>query len=227
MRDSSAALRGGDAELLRDRLQTDGYILLRSVIPAEAVQAGCRRITDEMGRGGWFIGDPAERVARAGGPSQSLSPADVAFAATNGTMLRPSEARAVSNAEDGAVQRVLEAPELYALFELLFGEPATTLDYKWFRAVPPPAEIGKAVNCFHCDKVREHAAPTCSSVVFARVRAAAHCARVRTGLHGPRVQPPYNGMDSMARDRAAGRWTCCTRGQQLARRFFNVKTNLC
>ncbi len=152
MRDSSVALRDGDAELLRDRLQADGYLLLRGVVPAEVVQAGCRRITDEMGLGGWFVGDPAERKARGSGPSQPLGPADVAFAATNGTMLRPSEARAVSNA--GAVQRVLEAPELHAVFELLFGEPAITLDYKWFRAVPPPAELGKAANCFHCDKVR-------------------------------------------------------------------------
>lgn len=153
----------GSAQLLRERLHADGYLLLRGLIPAEAVRAGCKCITDEMGKGGWFVGDPAERIARAGGPAR-MHPDDAAFATTNGTMLRPSEARAVSNAADGAVQRVLEAPELHAAFALLFDEPAVTLDYKWFRAVPPSANVGAATNCFHCDKVSaSHRSDQCES----------------------------------------------------------------
>ena len=46
------------------------YLLLRDVIPREAVDRGCDRIIAEMGRGGWWAEgtDPSERIARAGGP---------------------------------------------------------------------------------------------------------------------------------------------------------------
>jgi hypothetical protein len=160
MRDSTQALRDGDASLLRARLAEDGFLLLRGLIPTTVVAAGCRCLTDEMARGGWFSdgSDPAERVARFGGPSV-VQPEDAAFAATNSTMLRPSEARAVSQADGGAVRRVLEAPELHAAFSMLFdGEPAVTLDYKWFRAIPPPAAVSPAADAapgglFHVDSV--------------------------------------------------------------------------
>ena len=185
MRDSTAALREGDVRLLRGRLQTDGYLLLRDLIPAGSVQAGCACITEEMGRGGWFEGDPAERIARAGGPGHSLGPVDDKFSATNGAMLRPSEARAVCNSADGEVLRVLEAPELHAAFELLFGEPATTVDYKWFRTVRPPAEPGKGSlngsGIFHCDKVSAAANRVANAPV--RTGSAAQCARARAQVY--------------------------------------------
>lgn len=68
-------------------------------------------------------------------------------------MLRPAEARAVANDPAGAVIRVLEAEELHALFGKLFGEPAKSLDYKWFRAVVPPQDPAEVHGSFHVDKV--------------------------------------------------------------------------
>ena len=116
MADSTAALAVGDAATLRERLAVDGYVLLRGVIPRAAVNAGCARLTEVMADGGWFQGPAAERVARPGGPvALPDSPVDAAFAATNSTMLRPSEARAAANHPAAEVWRVLEAPELHAV----------------------------------------------------------------------------------------------------------------
>ena len=224
MRDSTAALREGDAQLLRGRLQTDGYLLLRDLIPAGSVQAGCRRITEEMGRGGWFVGDPPERIARAGGPSHSLGPVDDKFSATNGAMLRPSEARAVCNSADGAVLRVLEAPELHAAFELLFGEPAITLDYKWFRTVRPPAEPSNGSlngsGIFHCDKVS--AAANCvfnalyAQILHLHMRACVHRStwaegRAASRPRGSRGIRSSHRMVGLPYCRVAALWTDSTR----------------
>jgi hypothetical protein len=75
MVDSTPLLRAGDGDdgavaLLRERLATDGYCLLRSVLPRQVVDAGCQRIAEEMARGGWFAEGtaPADRIRRPGGP---------------------------------------------------------------------------------------------------------------------------------------------------------------
>ena len=121
------------------------------VIPREAVEAGAARIIAEMARGGWWAegSDPSQRVARAGGPTPAGP--DTSFAATTPAMLRPHEARAVTNDND-EVLRVLEAPEVYALLAQVFGEDAVTMDYKWFRAISPPLD-GAVHGSFHVDKV--------------------------------------------------------------------------
>ena len=101
--------------------------------------AGGARIAAELGANGWFEpgSNPAARRVPAHG---SLPTGDSGqFATVNPGMLRPQEARAVTF-EDGAggpVMRVLEHPALHKVFEVLFGEPAITMDYKWFRAVAP------------------------------------------------------------------------------------------
>ena len=73
MVDSTPLLRAGDdgaVALLRERLATDGYCLLRSVLPRQVVDTGCQRIAEEMARGGWFAEGtaPADRIRRPGGP---------------------------------------------------------------------------------------------------------------------------------------------------------------
>ena len=45
------------AEVLRDRLARDGYLLCRDVIPRDAVLAGQRRITSELEQAGWQFED--------------------------------------------------------------------------------------------------------------------------------------------------------------------------
>ena len=66
--------------------------------------------------------------------------------------LRPAEARAVTNDPgDRSVLRVLEADELHQLCGQLFGEPAVTLDYKWFRAIAPPEDPHEVHGSFHVD----------------------------------------------------------------------------
>lgn len=74
MVDSTPLLNDGDDDggtaMLRERLSTDGYCLLRSVLPRKVVDAGCRRIVEEMARGGWFAEGtaPTARTRRPGGP---------------------------------------------------------------------------------------------------------------------------------------------------------------
>lgn len=69
-------------------------------------------------------------------------------------MLRPEESNLLMN--DPAIRRVLHGQELHDIFAELFGEPAISLDYKWFRAVIPDQYSG-----FHMDNV-------CKSCVRAR-----------------------------------------------------------
>ena len=143
-------LGDGRGAAMRERLDRDGYLLFRSILPAAAVAAGRARIESEMAANGWFADgtQPSERVARPGGPREGFG--------TNPTaaMLRAHECRALTN-NYSEVMRVLEAPEVRAVFAKLFGEPAATLDYKWMRAVSPSRQAAGVhhYSSFHVDNV--------------------------------------------------------------------------
>ncbi len=107
-----------DRAALLARLDEDGYLLLRDLIDRDAVLSARQRILQHMDE------------------QQALVPGRLVL---EGAM--PQGGRSVpmmgcnSITQDALVTRVLEAPELFALFEQLFAEPPLTFDYKWLRAV--------------------------------------------------------------------------------------------
>lgn len=108
----------GDMDALRARLKEDGYLLLRGLIDRDAVLHARRVITDYMAEQDALTpGTPAlEGVMPNGGKSVGMMGKD-------------------GIAHHEAVLRVLEAPELFDLFEGLFGEEVMTFGYKWLRGV--------------------------------------------------------------------------------------------
>jgi hypothetical protein len=149
----------------RMMLDRDGYLFLRGLVPSDLVDAGCASITAEVARQGWLVEgtDPAELIVKKTPPGSG--------------MLRTEESDVLMN--DPAVRRVLHGVELHELFAELFGEPAVSLDYKWFRAVIPEQYSG-----FHMDNVcaslptspSELSAdnPSCCRALSVRVRARAY-----------------------------------------------------
>jgi len=146
MRDSSAS---EPIDTLRERLRRDGYLLLRGLLPREAVDAGRRRIAAELSQAGWLAPgsdaealrvDPANLVWDSAHP-----PAEIGRFETQEFMQLPELAR------------VLEAPELAELFTRLFGEPSACFDYKWFRAIKPGG--GQSFHCDNICKSDSHACP--------------------------------------------------------------------
>jgi hypothetical protein len=129
-------------DILRERLQRDGFLLLRGMLPRAAVDAGCRRIAVELEGAGWLAPgseaealtvDPANLVWDSAHP-----PPEVGHFETQDFLQLPELAR------------VLEAPEIGDFFSQLFREPSACFDFKWFRAIKPGGGQG-----FHCDNICE------------------------------------------------------------------------
>ncbi|MEM7800363.1 MAG: phytanoyl-CoA dioxygenase family protein [Chloroflexota bacterium] len=116
LRDSSALL--GDQAALAERMQADGYLLMRQLISREAVLKARQTILEYMERMEALVpGTPIlDGVMPIGGRS-------VPMMGRKGVAHHPD------------VLRIVEAPELFDFFETYFGEPAITYNYKWLRAV--------------------------------------------------------------------------------------------
>eukprot|EP01052_Picozoa_sp_SAG31_P004220 SAG31_NODE_173_length_21354_cov_16.826112_13_plen_201_part_00 len=133
-------------EVLRARLQLDGFLLLRGLLPRDAVDAGRRRIAAGLESAGWLA--PGSRAGALLVDTANLvhdsahPPANIGGLETQ-QFLRQSE-----------LVRVLRAPELEDFFTRLFGERSACFDFKWFRAIRPGAGQG-----FHCDNICERDRP--------------------------------------------------------------------
>ena len=119
-RDCNAFL--GSPELMRVRLQEDGYLLIRGFIDREKVLTARRAILEyakENSDGLVFRQgtDIMDAIAGEGSPGRTLG---------------------IKNyTHQTEVLEVLEGKELFTFFSTLFGCEARTLDYKWLRFVPP------------------------------------------------------------------------------------------
>jgi len=131
LRDSSAAR--SDPATLRQHLADDGYLFLRGVIPQDVVQQGRLTVLKHL--------DAQDLVDR----SHPLQEA-VAKGSHNGDQGRVKGTENLIRTEEFLA--VVEHPALFSLLADLRGEPCSTLDYKWLRAVKPGESSG-----FHMDWV--------------------------------------------------------------------------
>ena len=161
-----AGVRGCLADFagLRARLQDEGYLLIRGLLPRDAVLAAREATVDFMDELG--VLDPARKLeagagrggalVRAGGRGAPIKPGEtgVLLAKHQDTLVASPAVKVplhlpIPNAgEPGGLpcsnrralthpagQGLLEAAEIRALFAGLFGSPADTFPYKWLRAV--------------------------------------------------------------------------------------------
>jgi hypothetical protein len=132
--------RSASGEELRQRLAEDGYLYLPQMFPREAVLAAQERMTEQM-----------SDFLLPGGGERTLSPdAKVRVPWPTGWLQEQPE-----------VMRVVEGEELFDMFARLFDEPASTFDYKWFRAVGPGGS-----SAFHFDGIYMKCALSASFSVF-------------------------------------------------------------
>jgi ectoine hydroxylase-related dioxygenase (phytanoyl-CoA dioxygenase family) len=121
----------------RRSLDEHGYALLREVIPPELVLGAGRVIAGTLADQGWLQpGTPREELVAKEGVTGGMLPLEAAHAAAN----------------HPAVRRCLQGPEIFALFAELFGEPAVSLDFKWFRAIRGHATSVSGAG-LHMDRV--------------------------------------------------------------------------
>ena len=109
---------GEETEVLQARLEEDGYLCMRGLIPRDSVLAARRVLYDRMAADQKLTEESTFDYPRGSGESY---------------MGRQE----VTHQADflGAV----EHPDCFAFFNRLFGEPSLTFNYKWARAVPEHA----------------------------------------------------------------------------------------
>ncbi len=107
-----------DMEALKERMNQDGYLLLRKFIGKETVMHARSAITDHL----------AEKQALV-----KESPVLEAVMPKSGKQVRMTGQQAITH--HPACLAVFENPKLFDFFTVFFGEKAVTYDYKWLRAV--------------------------------------------------------------------------------------------
>lgn len=123
MPDASPLL--GDPARLRERLDEDGYLLLRGFHPEDEVLRARDAILAYLARAGAIADGCEPSTARA---SRRVAPPNM------------KGVREITHAVP--VRAVLEGSRVLSLFAELFAEPARTFDYKWLRATPPGEYTG-------------------------------------------------------------------------------------
>ncbi|MEX0777403.1 MAG: phytanoyl-CoA dioxygenase family protein [Phycisphaeraceae bacterium] len=116
LRDSNDLL--GDSAALGQRMEEDGYLLLRGALDRETVMRGRRTVLEHIAlHEGLVPGTPVLDGVMPPGTRER-------------TLVRPRE---ITHHPD--VLAVLESPRLFEFYQGLFGAPARTFNYKWLRAV--------------------------------------------------------------------------------------------
>ena len=119
-------------EEARSRLEDDGFVVLKGLLPSEDVVEAAALVLDAYKAKGTILEPTGSDTLR-----RDCGLGCVPF----------TEGRNELTHAD-AMLKVVEAPKLQQFFKRLFGEEAATFDYKWLRGVPR----GVATGC-HLDRV--------------------------------------------------------------------------
>ena len=118
----------GDIEMLRERIQEDGYLYLPGFLDREEVIAARREIT--------------RRLAEAGLLVPGTDPMDAVWNPTYQNSFRPDIPR-----NNTPLLHVLYGERMMAFFGNFLGGPARHFDYTWFRAVAPGPQHTTPPHC--------------------------------------------------------------------------------
>lgn len=115
----------GDSDAMHNRMDEDGYLLIRGLQDADKVQAARQVVLDNLKANGQLD------------PDQPMT-GDVATPGKKGHFL--GGAKQVTHTPD--FLSVVESPEIMNFFEGFLSGPVLTYDYKWLRAVGPGDNTG-------------------------------------------------------------------------------------
>jgi len=124
--DSAALL--GEPQLLRKRLQEDGYLFLKGVLPPDAVRAARHEVLQRLVQVG-EIAEPADAGIATGTSRRAELEPDL-----GGFWKSVSETPVLRNVSHGSA--------IGAILSLLFAEPARPQDYMFLRAAVPGRATG-------------------------------------------------------------------------------------
>ncbi len=116
LREANALM--GDMDALRQRMEEDGYLLIRKLHDPQKVKEARRVVLENLA---------------ANGQIDTSHPLDEAVIAPNARGAFLGGAKAVTHTPEFLA--VVEAPELMQFFSDFLGAPALTFNYKWLRAV--------------------------------------------------------------------------------------------
>ncbi|GIX05897.1 MAG: hypothetical protein KatS3mg115_0300 [Candidatus Poribacteria bacterium] len=120
-----------DAEALRRRMEEDGYLFFRGVLPLETVLAARRAIVEKLAS----VGEIDE--------SRPLMEAISSGTSRRGQIDTRQFGRELRTLP--ALKRLVHQGEIIRFFERFFGEPVRSFDYIWLRTVKP----GGATGCHY------------------------------------------------------------------------------
>ena len=130
----------GQPERLRERLDGDGYLLIRGIQNRDLVLEARRKILEGL------------REAGALEPGTPLDDARISSRIGAGENI-PGMLELVSTlTRSGPVKQVSESPEIMGFFENFLGGPVLTFDYKWLRTVGTGSSTGVHYDIVYMSK---------------------------------------------------------------------------
>jgi len=126
-----------DVAALRDRLQTDGYLLLRSLLDREGILAARQEIVARLSRLGFLDRNFPDLDAVAVGAEQA-NEAHNELVRSSAMDTSGTNVMADALAQDNdPLDQVLYGPTMMSFFGRLFGESAKHFDFTWLRSIFP------------------------------------------------------------------------------------------
>lgn len=136
--------------VLRQKLAQDGYVYLRGVLPVDSVAEARHTIVSGLVAHGWKFADQDALMLAESHPRPCPWSAQTGSSVV-GRQFGGAELQELMHRPE--VLCVVESEELFAVFQRIFGEPSSTLDMKWLRAMSPEAKDSEPRGSFHMDNI--------------------------------------------------------------------------
>lgn len=130
-----------DGAALRERLQRDGYLFIRGLLPADTITAVCRRLLRQAAAGGWLDPDSPVEAGIANQDAACKDPEE-GYMRVFRTLWR-----------DEALHRLRTHPAVLGLFTRIFAEPALAHPMFVQRNIFPQAGAFDFTTGEHQDRV--------------------------------------------------------------------------